>query len=213
MAQAYGLLVAGFNYSNVAADEFHDWLDTEHIPERVRTPGFMRIQRWLGAADPKISIVTYELESHDVLHSPKYLAISQANMSPWSRRVSGKCRRICRFEAAQSRPGRQEPPAAAGGLLLVALNVAPDHEVEFNRWFDEEHLPALAALDGVLAARRFQMPGGTHRYLALYHLASPEVQATPAWQQAVQTEWTAKMRPHFRDMLRLVLKPYVRGAG
>jgi hypothetical protein len=210
---SYGLLVAGFNYSNVSADEFHDWLDTEHIPERVRTPGFMQIHRWLGAADPKISIVTYELESYEVLHSAKYLAISQANMSPWSRRVSGRCQRICRFEAMQTRPGRQEAPSRAGGLLLVAMNVAPEHEDDLNRWYNEEHVPALAAVDGVLAARRFRMPGGTHRYLATYHLESPEVQATSRWEKAVRTEWTVRLRPHFRDVLRLVLRPYVRGAA
>lgn len=211
MAQAYGLLVAGFNYSNAAADEFHDWLDTEHIPERVRTPGFMQIDRWLGAADPAISVVTYELESYDVLHSPKYVAISQANMSPWSRRVVSKCQRICRFEATQVRPGQQPPPAASGGLLLVAMNVAPGYEDELERWYDNEHLPALSAVDGVLAARRYRMPGGAHRYLAMYHLADPEVQATPAWERAARTAWAAQLRPHFRDVLRLVLKPYARG--
>lgn len=212
MSEPYGLLVAGFNYSNAAADEFHDWLDTEHIPERVRTPGFMQIHRWLGAVDPKISIVSYELESYEVLNSPKYRAISQANMSLWSRRVSGKCQRICRFEAVQILPGRQEPPTQAGGLLLGATNVVPDHEEEFNRWYNEEHVPALAAVDGVLSARRFRMPAGTHRYLAMYHLESPDVQATPRWEKAVETPWTARMRPHLRDVLRLVLQPYVRRA-
>ena len=52
MAKPYGLLVAGFNYSNAAEDEFNDWYDTEHIPERERTRGFINAQRWLGADDP-----------------------------------------------------------------------------------------------------------------------------------------------------------------
>jgi len=47
--KAMGLLVAGFDYSPVAADEFNDWYDTEHVPERERVPGFMRIERWVGA--------------------------------------------------------------------------------------------------------------------------------------------------------------------
>ena len=100
----------------------------------------------------------------------------------------------------------------AGGLLLFATNVAPGQEEEFNRWYNEEHIPLLTAIDGCLAARRYHMPGGKHRYLAMYHLASPDVQATPAWKQAVQTEWTKKMLPHLSDSLRLVLRPYVRGA-
>ena len=33
---AKGILIAAMNFSDVAADEFHDWYDTEHIPERLR---------------------------------------------------------------------------------------------------------------------------------------------------------------------------------
>jgi hypothetical protein len=54
------------------------------------------------------------------------------------------------------------------------------------------------------------MAGGTHRYLALYHLSAPEVQASEAWKEAAGTPWTAKLRPHFKDPLRLVLRRYSR---
>jgi len=26
------------------------------------------------------------------------------------------------------------------------MNVAPEHEAEFNEWYDTEHIPALAAV-------------------------------------------------------------------
>ena len=45
---------------------------------------------------------------------------------------------------------------------------------------------------------------------ALYHLISPDVQATQEWQSAADTEWTRKMRTHFRDHLRIVCKRYTR---
>ena len=61
-----GLLVAGFNYAGVNEDEFNDWYDTEHVPERERTPGFINCERWIGADDPKVSIATYDLESLNV---------------------------------------------------------------------------------------------------------------------------------------------------
>ena len=212
MAEPYGLLVAGFNYSNAAEDEFNDWYDTEHVPERERTRGFINAQRWLGADDPKISIATYDLESLEVLKSKPYLAIAYDNLSPWSKRVSGKCRRICRFEAVQTVPGRQPGATDAGGLMMFAMNVAPEVEAEFNAWYDDEHIPRLLKVPGCLRARRFKMAGGTHRYLAIYHLTSPGVQASEAWKEAAGTPWTAKMRPHFRDPLRLVLRSYVRKA-
>ncbi len=210
MAKPYGLLVAGFNYSNAAEDDFNAWYDTEHVPERLRTPGFINAQRWLGADDPKISIATYDLENLDVLQSPAYRAIGGANLSPWSKHTTAKCQRICRFEAEQTQPGRQAGPADAGGMLLNAMNVAAEAEVEFNRWYNEEHIPALAAVPGCLCARRFKTNGGTHKYIAVYHLRSPGVQASEAWKKAAGTPWTAKMRPHFRDPLRLVLRRYTR---
>ncbi len=212
MAKPYGLLVAGFNYSNAAADEFNDWYDTEHVPERERTAGFINAQRWLGADDPKISIATYDIESLAVLQSPAYRAIGGVNLSPWSKRMIGQCGRICRFEAEQTLPGRQAGLANAGGMMMFAVNVPAEVETEFNAWYNDEHMPALSTVPGCLSARRFKMAGGTHRYLAVFHLSAPEVQASDAWKKAAGTPWTAKMRPHFRDPLRLVLRRYARSA-
>ena len=35
---AKGLLFAAFDYAPAKEDEFHDWYDLEHIPERLRVP-------------------------------------------------------------------------------------------------------------------------------------------------------------------------------
>jgi hypothetical protein len=211
-----GLLSAAFDYSAANEEEFNDWYDTEHIPERLRVPGFMRAERWLGAEDPKLALATYDLESLDVLRSVPYRAVSGEHFSPWSRRMTGQCRRIYRFEAEQMPPGNRPAPAGAGGLLVFAMNVAPEAESEFNAWYDEEHVPRLSAVPGVLCARRYTIrsavSAGSQRYLALYHLASPEVCSSKAWEEAAVTPWTLKMRPLTRDRLRIVLRRYERKA-
>ena len=209
---AKGILIAAMNIGNAAEDEFHDWYDTEHLPERQRVPGFLLCQRWIGAADPKISVATYDLDNIGILQSPGYQAIGGANLSPWSKRVTSRVERLMRFEGEQVLPGDKLPPADAQGFLLNAMNVVPEHEAEFNEWYNNEHIPALAAVPGVLCARRFRATSANRRYVALYHLVSPEVQATAAWKDAANTPWTQKLRPHFRDHLRLVCKRYVRGA-
>ena len=208
---AKGTLIAAMQMAQVAEDEFHDWYDTEHLPERERVPGFLACQRWIGAEDGKVSVATYDLASVTVLQSPAYLAIGGENLSPWSKRVTGRVERLMRFEGDQILPGDQLPPAAAGGLLLNAMNIAPDREAEFNEWYDREHIPALAAVAGVLCARRFRGTSGNRRYVALYHLANPQVVESAEWKQARQSEWTSRLQPHFRDHLRLVLRRYVRG--
>jgi hypothetical protein len=130
--------------------------------------------------------------------------------------MTAKTKRICRFEAEQLPPGNQAALSGAGGLLLYAMNVAPKAETDFNAWYEEEHIPRLSAVPGCLLARRFRITSavseGSQRYLALYHLTGPEVCSSEAWREAAVTPWTEKMRPHFRDGLRLPLRRYERSA-
>ncbi len=210
---AKGLLIAAFDFSTANVDEFHDWYDLEHIPERRRVPGFGACERWIGATEPSVSVATYDLDTLGVLRSAPYAAIAYENLSVWSKRVTSKCKRVLRFEGTQVTPGAAAAPEGAGGLLLNAMNVAPEGEADFNRWYDEEHLPALAAVPGTLAARRFRAEGstgGSHRYVALYHLAAPDVTNSEAWKRAADTAWSARVRPHFRDRIRILTKRYVR---
>ena len=211
---ANGLLVAAFDFSGAHADEFHDWYDLEHIPERRAVAGFGACERWIGAEQPAISLATYDLESIDVLRGDAYRSIAYGNLSVWSKRVTGMCKRLLRFEGTQIRPCNASAPQAAGGILLNAMNVAPEVEADFNAWYDEEHLPALARVPGTLAARRYRSAeagGGTHRYVALYHLESPAVTNSAAWKAAIATPWSERVRPHFRDRIRILARSYARG--
>jgi len=207
---AKGILIAAMNIGGAAEDEFHDWYDTEHLPERQRVPGFLLWQRWIGAQDPKISVATYDLEAAAVLQSPGYAAIGGANLSPWSKRVTSRVERLMRFEGDQVLPGDKLPPDNAGGFLLNAMSVEPAAEAEFNEWYNTEHIPALGSVPGTLCARRYRGIGGTQRYVALYHLTSPEVVRSADWKKAADTPWTQKMRPHFRDHLRIECRRYTR---
>ncbi len=50
---AKGLLLVAFDYTNAHEDEFHDWYDTEHVPERERLPGFGTSERWISVANSR----------------------------------------------------------------------------------------------------------------------------------------------------------------
>ena len=211
---AKGLLFASFDFSGAHADEFHDWYDLEHVPERLRVPGFLNAERWIGDENDKIAVATYDLDNPRVLYSPPYEAVGGANSSIWTKRVTGMCQSIMRYEGEQLVPGDRVAPDGAAALLVATMNVDPAAEHEFNEWYDAEHLPQLAAVPGVLCARRFRMSdtASKRKYLALYHLADTGVSRSAAWTTAADTEWTRRIRPHFRDMLLLRCKRYVRGA-
>jgi hypothetical protein len=209
---AKGLLFMAFDFSTAHADEFHDWYDHEHVPERLRVPGFLNAERWIAEDNQAVHVATYDLESAGVLSSAPYLAVGGANQSVWTRRVTAMCRRIMRYEGEQLVPGDVTAAAGAGALLVASMNVDPAAEAEFNEWYNAEHLPQLAAVPGVLGARRYRATdtGSERRYLALYHLRDTAVSGSDAWSKAANTPWSERMRPHFRDLLVIRANRYQR---
>jgi hypothetical protein len=172
---------------------------------------FLTLQRWIGAENPRQSVATYDLDSVAVLQSPQYRAIGGENLSPWSKRVTGKVERLLRYEGEQILPGDATAPANAGGLLLVGMTPGADVETAFNAWYDTEHVPALARVPGVLCARRYRTGAGGTKYVALYHLASPGVIDSAEWKQAsASTPMAQHVRDQITNRLRLVCRNYLR---
>lgn len=208
MSLPYALLIAGFDYSTIAEEEFNDWYDTEHIPERMAVKGFINAQRWIGVDDPKFALATYDIENVRVLEDPAYTIRKAEGRTPWSRRIARKTKLLVRLVGEQILPGHLAAPNNAGGLLMVAFNVNPAAEADFNAWSDQAHLPALAKVPGVLCVRRFKATEGAPKYIFVSHLTHPEVQASAEWQAAINTPWSARIRPQTSDRIRHVLRRY-----
>jgi hypothetical protein len=190
---AYGLLFSAFDISDADEAEFNDWYDHDHIPEREAMPGFLNARRWLGAEDPKLALATYDLQSLEALTSPDYLAIANENMSARSRRIIASCRRLARYEGEQVIPGEEKSPDSAGGLLLLAMNIAADREAAYGDWFRSEWMPTTSSVPGLLSARRFRARSGSPEFAETYHFATPDGPASPAWQAAVGQARTQEM--------------------
>jgi len=65
----------------------------------------------------------------------------------------------------------QLPAATPRSLFVVFANPKPEHEAEFNRWYDEIHGPDALENGSFLAVHRFRAAGPGHRpapYLALW---------------------------------------------
>ncbi len=85
-------------------------------------------------------------------------------------------------------------PDARAILLLNFLDIAADHEEEFNAWYDSEHLPRLREVPGVTRAERYCASDGSPRYLAMFELTNARVAEGPQWLTAGRTPWTARMK-------------------
>jgi hypothetical protein len=91
------------------------------------------------------------------------------------------------------------------GLLLVMIEIDPAHEEEFNRWYNEEHLPERLACPGFLSGRRFVAVEGEPKYLALYDLESPDVLQSEAYKKIYgPSGWTQRISKHFVRSVRNV---------
>jgi hypothetical protein len=106
-----------------------------------------------------------------------------------------------------------------GGLHVVMTDVVPEEEADFNRWYEEEHIPERVALDGCLSARRFrrfrhdaggpspaELQGQLQRgrqYLVAYELRDAEVFESPEWQNLSknQSEHSRRMLGSMRQVV------------
>ncbi|WP_248805450.1 DUF4286 family protein [Pseudomonas sp. MWU13-2100] len=109
-------------------EEFNDWYDTEHFPQRLALPGFLDGRRWVCSEGWPRYLALYELENEEVLNTAQYLSVSGARSTPWSRRILprtvGRQRIVLRTCAESRRPGQ------AASLLLMSWNMPADVDME-----------------------------------------------------------------------------------
>ena len=100
-------------------------------------------------------------------------------------------------------------------LLIVTAEVGAGVEADWNRWYDDVHLPDALACPGVLAGRRYLSSGQisesdrgqSHRtptklYTTVYELDSPAAVETKEF--AAMRGW-GRFAPHVRSQTRVVV--------
>ncbi|MDB5838572.1 MAG: hypothetical protein JWQ23_524 [Herminiimonas sp.] len=94
--------------------------------------------------------------------------------------------------------------ASPPGVLLILNDVLEGTEDEFNRWYQQQHLPERLAIPGFKRARRYQTVGGQPAYMCVYECDSIDVLSSPQYKErlANPTGWTREVMPNFRNMLR-----------
>jgi len=106
-------------------------------------------------------------------------------------------------------------------IFIASMDVDPEKEDVFNEVYDEEHVPLLSKVPGVVSVTRLKsepltmiMAGehrtieaeGEPRYSAIYEIESPDVLTSDAWANAIdQGRWPTEVRPYTKNR-RHVLK-------
>jgi hypothetical protein len=83
--------------------EFEDWHSHEHMPERLRIPGFLRGTRWIALSGEPSYFILYEAARLATITSGAYLERLN-NPTPWSRKTMphhrNMVRSLCRVKVS-----------------------------------------------------------------------------------------------------------------
>lgn len=94
----------------------------------------------------------------------------------------------------------------AGAAFLALWNdFDPARDEEYNCWHTFEHVPERVGIEGILCGRRYvARERAERRYFTLYELEGLATLDGPGYTDVVDrpTEWSAAMRPSFRNFLR-----------
>ena len=190
-------------------DDFNHWYDDEHVPNLLKVPGYRSGTRWVAVDGAPKYMAFWEIDSIKAYESPEH---DVAVNTPWTARLEPHRRMTMSFYE-QIFPDQGFIKGSSwgkpvGGLLVNRIDVAPEHEKDFNDWYNTEHQPALCSVAGAIAARRFRAIQGGPLYLAMVYLTTPDVQATSAWATAANTPWTARVRETYQNRWRVLYRPY-----
>jgi hypothetical protein len=203
MTDATALLGVWMDPAPEREDDLNRWYEEEHLADRLSMPGWLTARRYRSLEGAHKYVALYDLENLAALHSPKYTE-AQKHSTPWTRQVVDNLRGFQRTEYELLQSIGQSPEGGAPYALFVRLETDDEHDAELNEWYEQEHLPALAGVPGCVAARRYRRAadtGGSPKYFMIYEASSREAIRGEAWRKAAETEWTLRMRPHFRNRM------------
>lgn len=139
-----GLLLATMEPPANIEEEFQDWYDSEHFPERQGCPGFLTAQRFVCIDGWPRYLAMYDLEDVEVLRGEGYRKIAHERYSAWTHRIMSKVWGQYRAEGVQVYPcgGLYGKLGASSRLALwrfrgIALEHAPEMVSGLRKLYEE----------------------------------------------------------------------------
>ena len=164
-----GMLLVTMEPPAAIEEEFNDWYDSEHIPERAAVRGFESALRYVCIDGWPRYLALYDLAYPEVLEEEEYARVSGTNFSAWTRRIQRKVRGQYRAVGIQVYPGQALTGKSARLTLLRFRGAQADAE---NR-IREALVVTFAARTETSQVRLFR----AHEDGALDYLALIESQA------------------------------------
>jgi hypothetical protein len=111
-----------FTQMQAMEEEFNDWYDDEHLPERSAIEGFDTSLRYVCVNGWPRYLAFYDLRDAQVLEESGYKAVSGNHFSPWSKRILPRVRGQYRAAGDQVYPGQACAQPCSRLLMLRFRN-------------------------------------------------------------------------------------------
>jgi hypothetical protein len=160
-----------------AKNDFYEWHNREHMPERLGIPGFQRGRRYIAVRGAPEYFNLYEADSPDVLRGPDYLQRLNAP-TPWTRQVVTSFRAVAR---GICRVLYSAGVGQGGAMLTLRFSVGSDAQEAVARLLREQLLPAAVDRPGVAGVHLCRADAEGSRIETVERKARAGETAIPDW--------------------------------
>ena len=127
MSSPKGFLLVTMDPPPNVEEEFNDWYDTEHVPERLKIEGFESGRRFVCVSGWPRYLALYDLTTIGVLESDAYRKSSWGGFTPWTKRILNKVKGQYRASGDQIYPGNLVT-GEMSRLTLIRFRHVPEAE-------------------------------------------------------------------------------------
>ena len=194
-----GLMMVWADIPADKEDDFNHWYQEEHLQELLSVPGVLSAARYEAVSSGPKHLACYELESADVVNSE---AFKNRPRTEWGARVSPSIigTNVISNTYEMIHPTALTPGIAGSGMANVLqigrMDIGPENEEEWNRWYSGIYVPNYEKVPGVVRGRRWKATRGSPSYAVVYEFEHENVSSTPEWEaQRDADPSTARIRP------------------
>jgi hypothetical protein len=180
--------------------KFHDWYKNAHGPGILRPPFFTGGFQYQATDNKQPEwLAMYECSNMSKLLTPQYTDLFQTRSLREAQIFSKLSFDRNSYDLVSS---RQSPEIMfdllkSGDVELVAVSMTlidiENAEVQFDRWYEEEHIDLLSKVPGWLRKRRFKISSNATdkevTYLTLYEYSNSNGLGGKEHRAAISTSW------------------------
>jgi hypothetical protein len=187
-----------------AKDDFYEWHNQEHMPERVGISGFRRGRRYIAVEGTPEFFNLYEADHPEVLGGRDYLDRLNAP-TEWTKRVVPSFRNVAR---SVCRVAFSDGVGSGGTILTMRFDIDAAHRAAAIEALTTRVLPALVPRKGIAGVHLCLADEAISKVETAEKKARADTTLVPTWIVLIEGIGTAEVRAA-GDALAKALQPHL----